>query len=116
MYNSRDNCDTTPTIPSTDSTAGSLPWETSDIRTRRNLIANIGFALSMLALVLGWIPMLGWVLWLGGLICSLIGLARQPRWSAVAGLVTSVTVMVMAMCISAIGSRAVFSFFSMMAR
>ena len=91
------------------------PWN-DELPRRSNPFAIAGLAVAALAVLLGWVPMLGWVLWLGGLCCSLIGLMKQPRWPAVGGLVISVTVLVLALCISAIGSNAVFGFFSWLSR
>ena len=45
--------------------------------------------LALLALFLGWVPVLGWILWLLGLIFSVVGLFKTPRGFAIAGLVIS---------------------------
>lgn len=54
-----------------------------------NGIGVAGFILALLALFLGWIPILGWVMWLLGLILSGVGMTRRPRGLAIAGLVIS---------------------------
>jgi hypothetical protein len=48
-----------------------------------------GFVLSIIALFLGWIPILGWILWFAGLILSIIGLFKKPKGLAIAGLIIS---------------------------
>jgi hypothetical protein len=48
-----------------------------------------GFVLALVALFLGWIPILGWVLWVLGLIFSAVGMSRKPKGLAIAGLVIS---------------------------
>lgn len=55
-----------------------------------NAMGVTGFVLSLVTLILGWIPVLGWILWALGLIFSCIGLAKQPRGLAIAGLCISV--------------------------
>ena len=48
-----------------------------------------GFVLALIALFLGWIPVLGWILWLLGLILSFVGIFKKPKGLAIAGLVIS---------------------------
>lgn len=48
-----------------------------------------GFVLALIALFLGWVPVLGWILWLFGLILSFIGIFKKPKGLAIAGLVIS---------------------------
>lgn len=48
-----------------------------------------GFVLALIALFLGWIPVLGWILWLLGLILSFVGIFKNPKGLAIAGLVIS---------------------------
>lgn len=91
---------------------GDAPWEWEGAARHGNPMGTAGIVLALLALALAWIPILGWVLWLAGLTCSLIGLMRNPRWGAVCGLIVSVSVMLLAIFISAIGSRAVSSLFN----
>ncbi len=54
-----------------------------------NGIGTAGFVLALIALFLGWVPFLGWIVWLLGLIFSAVGLSRQPKGLAIAGLVIS---------------------------
>lgn len=57
--------------------------------SRSNGVGTAGFVLALIALFLGWIPVLGWILWVLGLILSACGVFRNPRGLAIAGLVIS---------------------------
>lgn len=48
-----------------------------------------GFILAILGMFLGWVPILGWILWFLGLVLSFIGLFKKPNGLAIAGLVIS---------------------------
>ena len=54
-----------------------------------------GFVLAIIALFLGWIPILGWIIWLLGLIFSFIGVFNRPRGFAIAGLIISLIVIIL---------------------
>ncbi len=54
-----------------------------------NGIGIAGFVLALIALFLGWVPILGWIIWALGLIFSFIGVFRKPKGMAIAGLVIS---------------------------
>jgi len=56
---------------------------------KSNGIGTAGFVLSIIALFLSWVPVLGWILWILGLIFSFIGIFRQPKGLSIAGLVIS---------------------------
>lgn len=56
---------------------------------RSNGMGTAGFVLALIAFFFGWIPVLGWIIWLLGLIFSIVGVCRQPRGLAIAGLVIS---------------------------
>lgn len=56
---------------------------------RRNGIGTAGFILSIIALVLCWVPFLDFILWFLGLLFSFIGVFRAPRGLAIAGLIIS---------------------------
>lgn len=56
---------------------------------KSNGLGTAGFILALLALIFCWVPGLDWVLWILGLIFSLIGVFRTPRGLAIAGLVIS---------------------------
>jgi len=48
-----------------------------------------GFVLALIALFLGAIPVVGWILWILGLVLSFVGLFKSPRGLAIAGLIIS---------------------------
>lgn len=56
---------------------------------KSNGIGTAGFVLALIALFLGWVPVLGWVLWFLGLILSFVGVFKQPNGLSIAGLVIS---------------------------
>ena len=54
-----------------------------------NAMGTAGFIIASVTIFLFWIPVLGWILWLLGLIFSGIGVTRKPKGLAIAGLVIS---------------------------
>jgi len=56
---------------------------------KSNGIGTAGFVLALLGLILGWIPFLGWLLWILGLIFSFVGIFNSPKGLAIAGLIIS---------------------------
>lgn len=56
---------------------------------KTNGIGTAGFVLSLIAIFLGWVPILGWILWLLGLIFSFVGVFKTPKGLSIAGLVIS---------------------------
>jgi hypothetical protein len=54
-----------------------------------NGIGTAGFVLALITIFLGWIPVLGWILWILGLILSFVGVFKKPKGLAIAGLVIS---------------------------
>ncbi|MBN2727618.1 MAG: hypothetical protein JXR53_00170 [Bacteroidales bacterium] len=61
----------------------------NQINKKTNGIGTAGFVLALIAILLGWAPVVGWVLWLLGLIFSFAGLFKAPRGLAIAGLIIS---------------------------
>lgn len=57
--------------------------------SRSNGLGTAGFVLALIALFLGWVPVVGWIVWLLGLIFSACGIFKAPRGLAIAGLVIS---------------------------
>lgn len=55
----------------------------------KNDIGTAGFILSLVALFFGWIPFFGWVIWLVGLVLSIIGATKNPKKLAIAGIIIS---------------------------
>jgi hypothetical protein len=56
---------------------------------KSNGIGTAGFILALIAIFLGWVPVLGWILWLLGLIFSFVGVFKTPKSLAIAGLIFS---------------------------
>jgi hypothetical protein len=56
---------------------------------KTNGIGTAGFVLALIAIFLGWIPVLGWIIWLLGLIFSFVGVFKEPKGLSIAGLVIS---------------------------
>jgi len=60
---------------------------------KSNGLGTAGFVLALIALAVGWIPIVGWIvggiLWILGFIFSFIGVFRSPRGLAIAGLIIS---------------------------
>ena len=56
---------------------------------QKNSLGTAGFVLSLVALLVGWVPVLGWIVWILGAIFSGIGIFRKPRGLAIAGVCIS---------------------------
>jgi len=56
---------------------------------KSNGIGTAGFVLALLGLFLGWIPFLGWLLWILGVIFSFVGIFSSPKGLSIAGLIIS---------------------------
>lgn len=63
------------------------PYYNEPQPSRTNGLGITGFILALVSLLLGWIPVLGWIVWFLGLIFSFIGIFRRPRGLAIAGLI-----------------------------
>ncbi|HSH52784.1 MAG TPA: hypothetical protein VK982_13750 [Bacteroidales bacterium] len=61
----------------------------NQIENKKNGVGVAGFVLALIAIFLGWVPVLGWIVWLLGLILSFAGVFKKPRGLAIAGLVIS---------------------------
>ena len=72
--------------------------------SKSNGIGTAGFVLALAGLVLVWAPFLNSILWLLGLILSGVGVTKQPRGLAIAGL-----------CISLIGLVILLTIFGLFA-
>ena len=68
---------------------------------KSNGLGTAGFVLALIALFLGWVPVLGWILWLLGLIFSFIGVFKKPKGLAIAGLVISLIGIIVLIVIAA---------------
>ncbi len=73
-----------------------------------NGMATAGFVLALITVFLGWIPVLGWILWVLGLIFSSVGLAKAKKVEgkgkglAIAGLVISLIGIVVIILLGAV--------------
>ena len=56
---------------------------------KSNGVGVAGFVLALIAIFLCWVPVLGWILWLLGLILSFVGVFKKPKGLAIAGLIIS---------------------------
>ncbi len=57
---------------------------------QNNPMGVAGFVLSLITTVIGWVPYVGWLIWLLAVVFSAIGMGKKPRGLAVAGLIISV--------------------------
>ena len=61
-----------------------------------NGIGTAGFVVALCAAVFCWAPGLGWILWALGLILSFVGVFRNPKGLAIAGLgISSITLILL---------------------
>ena len=60
-----------------------------------NGIGTAGFIMSLIAIFLGWIPIIGWIIWILGLVLSFAGIFKRPKGMAIAGLVISLIGIIM---------------------
>ncbi|MBR5436209.1 MAG: hypothetical protein IK120_05025 [Muribaculaceae bacterium] len=58
-------------------------------QSRTNGVGIAGFVISLLAGLLSWTVFIGFILWLLGLIFSIVGMGKRPRGLAIAGLIIS---------------------------
>ena len=54
-----------------------------------NGIGIAGFVLAIIAIFVGWVPFIGWLVWALGALFSFIGIFKSPRGLAIAGLAIS---------------------------
>ena len=59
------------------------------VEKKGNGLGTAGFVHALLALIFCWVPILDWILWLLGLIFSIIGVFKPKKGLAIAGLVIS---------------------------
>lgn len=53
--------------------------------TAKNTLGTAGFILALIGLFTGWIPFLGWAVWILGAVFSIIGIFKTPKGLAIAG-------------------------------
>ncbi len=74
---------------------------------KSNGIGTAGFVLALIALFLGWIPVLGWIIWLLGLVLSFVGVFKSPKGLSIAGLIISlIGIILLILVFGAIGAAA----------
>lgn len=82
---------------------------TQQVLVKKNGLGTAGFVLALLAIFLGWVPVLGWIMWFLGALFSVIGLFRMPRGLAIAGTVISfIDLIVLVFVIGGIGVLSMF--------
>ncbi|MDE6152935.1 MAG: hypothetical protein K2G21_02160 [Muribaculaceae bacterium] len=59
------------------------------VEKKGNGMGTAGFVLALLGLIFCWVPVLDWILWLLGLIFSIVGLFKPKKGLAIAGLIIS---------------------------
>lgn len=69
------------------------PYSTNNqpqqVIVQSNGFGTAGFVFALFAVFLGWIPVLGWILWFFGLFFSFLGLFKSPRGLAIVGFILS---------------------------
>ncbi len=63
--------------------------QTIIVQKKGNALGTAGFVLSLIAIILCWVPVLDFILWLLGAIFSVIGVFKAPRGLAIAGCIIS---------------------------
>ncbi len=72
---------------------------------KKNGLGTAGFVLALLGLIFCWVPVLNWILWILGVIFSIIGVFRTPKGLSIAGLVISfIGLIVLIILIAAVGA------------
>ncbi len=56
---------------------------------QKNGIGTAGFVLALIGLILCWVPVLNWILWILGVVFSIIGVFKKPKGLSIAGLIIS---------------------------
>lgn len=80
-----------PTIPN--KRGSDMPEQTIIIQEptqQSNGTGTAGFVLSLISLVLSWLPGIGWIIWFLGFLLSFIGMFRSPRGLAITGFIISI--------------------------
>ncbi|MEX0381403.1 hypothetical protein AB3K25_01500 [Leuconostoc sp. MS02] len=72
------------------------------VTNKKNGLGLTGFVLAIIALFVGEIPIIGWVVWLLGAVFSVIGLFKMPRGFAIAGTIISFIGLIMIIVIGGI--------------
>ena len=82
----------------------------NQVEKKSNGVGTAGFVLALIALFVGWVPVLGWIVWLLGLILSFVGVFKKPKGLSIAGLVISlIGIILLVLVFGAIGAAALAS-------
>lgn len=76
-------------------------YTTAAQESNKNGLGLAGFILSLVSLVLSWLPGVNWITWILGLIFSAIGVFKKPRGFAIAGLAISLISLVVILIVIA---------------
>ena len=86
---------TTPQTPQQEGTTIVI----NQVEKKGNGVGTAGFVCALIALIFGWVPVLGWILWLVGTILSIVGMFKQPRGLAIAGTIISLIGIIMLLAV-----------------
>lgn len=67
-------------------------WQSLPQQRHSNGLGTTGFVLAIITMFIGWIPYIGWLIWLLAVVFSAIGMGSRPRGLAIAGLIISVAI------------------------
>ncbi|WP_125588144.1 hypothetical protein [Companilactobacillus jidongensis] len=77
-------------------------------KAQSNPMGTAGFICALVDLFIGWVPFIGWLLWIVGAALSIVGIFRNPKGLAIAGAVISfidvIIILVIASSIASISS------------
>ena len=78
-----------------------------EIKTGSNGIGTAGFVLALFTFFFGWIPVLGWITWILGVIFSSIGISRAKKTGkgkglSIAGLIISLVGLVVLLLLATV--------------
>lgn len=68
-----------------------------------NSMGTAGFVLSIITVIIGWLPYFGWAIWLMAVVFSCIGMSRRPRGLAIAGLIITMALPLLLIILIVIG-------------
>ena len=77
-----------------------------NVEKKSNSMGTAGFVFALIAFVFCWVPVLDFILWFLGALFSFIGIFRQPKGLAIAGLVISFIGIIV--IVSVVGTIAAF--------
>lgn len=77
---------------------------------QKNNIGLAGFIIALVDLVFSWAPFANWILWLVGLVLSVIGLMKKPKGFAIAGTIISCIDLIIILLIVSAGLAILSSF------